>query len=307
MARSAMARLGVAAAGALLAGSAVVAGADSVLAPSDGDPVPPPAVTAPAGRTWRLTFADEFDGSAVDRSRWTTCWDWTVSDCSRSATALGGLERYTPGQVRVRDGVATLVAQRLAKPRRGQCYQGRCTHRSGLLTTARPGSGRPYRYVFRYGYAEARIEVSAAPGLWSTFWLLPRRTDLRGDYTHEIDVLEAAGERAGTTLQTYHYAGRTRQFRARDCPPLATAGFHTYGVDWRPDSITFYRDGQACGRFSDAANIYDKPVQLILELMVYPSTSRSGGLSLTDVPAGGRMVVDYCRVWRSVPVTAPPG
>lgn len=262
-------------------------------------PVPPASVVAPAGTTWRLDFADEFLGSSVDDDKWTTCWDWTAADCTESASALSGVERYTPEQVAVDGGVATLRAQR-DRPKRGAyCWRERCSYVSGLLTTGRDRPSGHYRYSFRYGYAEARIAIDPRPGLWSTFWLLPRRTDLASDYTHEIDVLEVAGERAGDTLQTYHYAGRTQQYRATGCSPLRGGGFHTYGVDWRPDGITYYRDGRECGHFGAAADVYDKPMQLIVELMVLPSTSRDLGTTIADVPGTGVMRVDYVRVWRS--------
>lgn len=263
---------------------------------------------APAGKTWKLSWADEFNATSVDTSKWTTCWDWTYSDCSKTATALSGIERYAFGQSREANGVVNMVAQPLATPTAGACYQSLCRYSSGQLTTARPGTpATNYLYSFTYGYVEGRIRASADSGFWSTFWMLPRRTDLTTDYTHEIDILEMAGERPTTALQTYHYAGRTQWWRPNwnptengACPSLAYGGnYHTYGVDWQPDHIAFYLDGKKCGQFSDAANIYNRPMQIILELMVNSSWNRDYGTALTDYTKSSSMAVDYVRVWQA--------
>lgn len=267
-----------------------------------------PSVPAPSGKAWSLSWADEFNGTAVDPSRWTTCWDWTYGNCSTSGSALGGVERYSPSQARQATGVASLVAQPLSSPEAGSCYQNQCRYTSGLLTTARPGApSSSYLYSFTYGYVEGRIRASDDAGFWSTFWMLPRRTDLTTDYTHEIDILEMAGERPTTALQTYHFAGRTAQWRPNwspaengSCPVLKYGGtYHTYGVDWQPDHIAFYLDGRKCGEYTNAANIYDKPMQIILELMVNSSWNRSFGTPLSDFTKTSSMDVDYVRVWQA--------
>ena len=66
-------------------------------------------------------------------------------------------------------------------------------------------------------------------------------------------------------------------------------GWHTFGADWEPKSITFYYDGVRVGRIGK--DVTSAPMYLILNLAI--STTVGGPLS---VPA--KVDVDYVRVWQ---------
>src|SRR5204862_5006026 len=93
--------------------------------------VTPTRTSTPGGRT--LLFADEFDGSALDPARWSTCYWWAApaNGCTNGST--GELQWYQPDDVLVGGGTLKLRAQKrsvTAQPS-GQVY----SYTSGIVTT----------------------------------------------------------------------------------------------------------------------------------------------------------------------------
>lgn len=295
--------------------SAVLLAAVGCTAPQATAPVPP--IAAPDGKAWNLVFDVEFAGESVDTTKLSECFDWNHGDCTSSFN--DGKEHYLPSQVQVRDGVAHLVAEPLNLPLGDSaCYQGSCTYKSGLLSTARPDQSSPYLFPFTYGYVESRIKIPATPGMFSAFWMLP--TDPSYKYDKEIDILENLGGKPDVIYQTYHYADRQNNYKVNNlsgdndgtsglvenvngkCARLDySADFHTYGVDWQPDHIAFFIDGTECGRFTATGpgQIPDSPMQIILDLMVDPTWQREAKLVLPSQAATDELEVDYIKVWQA--------
>ncbi len=106
---------------------------------------------------------------------------------------------------------------------------------------------------FQYGTISARIQNPEGVGMWPAFWMLgvPRPSCDGWPSCGEIDIVEARGSApyhsvsslhgpgysGGNALSNYYFSGNE---------PLTT-GFHTYRVDWLPNSIKFYVDGQYVG------------------------------------------------------------
>ena len=42
---------------------------------------PPPPVAATAGKQWRVTYAEEFNGTSLDTTKLTPCFDWNYGAC----------------------------------------------------------------------------------------------------------------------------------------------------------------------------------------------------------------------------------
>src|SRR6266568_3148 len=67
------------------------------------------------GTQWKLILNDSFDGSKLNSSIWTTCYDWyNQQDNGCSNTGNFEQEWYMPQQVSVQDGHALLEA--ISKP-----------------------------------------------------------------------------------------------------------------------------------------------------------------------------------------------
>jgi len=107
---------------------------------------------------------------------------------------------------------------------------------------------------------------------------------------------------------TYHYAGRDQSYHVNqgkfDNGACAvkdySANFVRMGVDWEPDHIAWYIDGQECGRFDDATQIEDGPMQLILHMMVDNDWQRQWNVGLTDPTLVRQLEVDYIRLYQQV-------
>jgi Glycosyl hydrolases family 16 len=279
------------------------AAADCALPVSGGVcPSAPPIAPAP-GKRWTIAFDEEFSGNELDRTRLTPCFDWNTGSCTQSFNH--GRERYEPGQVVISNGTAKLIAEPLKPPFPSDaCQGGMCTYKAGLLSTARPLLGAPrYLFTFTYGYVEARFKFPSTRGFFTAFWMLPADPSFK--YRNEIDILEVLGS-LPTMFMTYHYAGRDQSFHLNAgkfdngaCPVRDySAEFVTMGLDWQPDHIAWYIDGHECGSFTDASQIADGPMQIILHLMVDNDWQRKWNLGLQDPTLVRQLEVDYIRVFQ---------
>jgi beta-glucanase (GH16 family) len=179
-----------------------------------------PGATHPAGLTgqWKLTFDDEFTGSHPSLRYWKTCYDW---DCTNAGN--DELEWYESQNVTVSGGALRLTAR--VGGAHGKPYT------SGMIQSN-------HRFDFRYGYAEMRAKVPAGSGFWSAFWLLPAD----GAWPPEIDVMEVYGLNPTIAALTVHYGANQATGKLIDGTNYSRR-YHVFGVDWEPDSITWYIDG----------------------------------------------------------------
>jgi len=263
-----------------------------------------PPVAAAAGKTWKLTFDEEFSGSDYDHSKLTPCFDWNTGDCT--STFNEGREHYLPSQVKVSNGTAKLTAAPLSPPyANSACQNGQCTYKAGLLSTARANANSSkYLYAFKYGYVESRIKFPATQGFFTAFWMLPTNPDY--NYQTEIDILELLGDDPSTMFMTYHYAGRDESYTPNTGKHNNGAcavkdyskNFVRMGVDWQPDHIAWYIDGKKCGQFTNKSQIASEPMQLILHMMVDNNWQRRWNVGLLDPTLTRSLEVDYIRVYQ---------
>jgi beta-glucanase (GH16 family) len=104
-------------------------------------------------------------------------------------------------------------------------------------------------FSFTYGRIEARIDVAAGQGICSAFWLLADDGEAVGwPNGGEIDVMEAIGDLPSQTNGFLHGPitnnANDQQYggAVNSVTPLA-GGFHTYGLVWSPNLITWTLDG----------------------------------------------------------------
>jgi hypothetical protein len=267
----------------------------------------PPAPAA-LGKRWHVAFSEEFNGNDYDHNKLTPCFDFNYADACTD-TFNKGKETYRPEQVRVSDGTAKLVAEPLVPPMpEDACYEDLCTYKAGLLSTARPNADRggQYLFPFTYGYVESRIKYPAVPGFFTAFWMVP--TNPTYEYRTEIDIAEILGGEPDIVYMTYHYNNRDQMFEVNKSPDEADNGecavrdysqnWTTFGVDWQPDHIAWYINGVKCGEFTDAAQIENGPMQLILHMMIDNTWERDAGSVLTDQTIVEQLEVDYIRVYQ---------
>ncbi len=243
----------------------------------------PAPVPTPQGLTgnWRLVFSDEFDGRTLDESKWATCWPY---GCGTTDPSLW----YSATNVVIGNGIVRLRADNQSQHQDDKIF----SRTSGMLSTGADSDRSQPRFTFQYGYFEARVKAPAGIGLWPAFWLLSP-----AQRTPEIDIMEILGKQPNRVQLHYHYIDSTgieQDSGAYWDDGDFAAGWHTFGVEWQPTSLTWYVDGVQ-RRVYDGSNVAAEPLYLILNLQV--GGSWGGEPDATTVfPA--YYDIDYVRVWQ---------
>ncbi|MFF7148961.1 family 16 glycosylhydrolase [Streptomyces jietaisiensis] len=249
------------------------------------------AEAAPAAASW----SDDFDGAAgtaPDSSKWTL-------ETGGSGNGNHELQYYTNSTSNASlDGEGHLVITARKNSDSGlQCWYGTCQYTSARLNTAKS-------FTQAYGHFEARIKIPRGQGIWPAFWMLGDDLGSAGwPNSGEIDIMENVGKEPGTVHGTLHGPGYSGAggigagYTLPDGKAFAD-DFHTFAVDWKPDSIAWSVDGKVYETRTPAdvnGNkwVYDHPFFMILNLAVggdWPG-SPDGNTSLPQT-----MVIDYVHV-----------
>ena len=236
--------------------------------------------SAPTG--WKMTFDDEFNTLSASASGNGTTWQFQSGTRAANDEAENYLPSSGPGSpFSIANGVLDITASPVSTAP-GLPYT------SGGLTTARSFSQT-------YGYFEIRAEMPAGAGMWPAFWLLPAD----GSWPPELDAPEVLGSNPNTIYFSTHSTLQASQTVAVSVPNTST-GFHTYGVDWEPATITYYFDGVAVASLPTPADM-DKPMYLLLELAVGGKGSWPGAATGET----GQLLVDYIRAYASPTAVQP--
>lgn len=211
-----------------------------------------------------LVFADEFNGTSIDESKWNTGLTWGDSRIINGEQQYFvntqddpefGYDPFTfTGESMVINAIP--VPDELRENLPPVCAEedptglDRCEFLSGALSTHD-------KFQFIYGYTEGRFKVSDVSGALSSFYLYHRYPGTGVKYhAPEIDIVEYLGENPfgdEDAFQTYHFADpNTRQ--TRSAPTMSHANpeggsyaeddeWHTFGVLWEPQLVIWYIDG----------------------------------------------------------------
>ncbi|ROQ98582.1 beta-glucanase (GH16 family) [Streptomyces sp. 2132.2] len=266
-------------------------------APSTGASATPTTAAATAAAAAAATFTDEFDGpagAAVDPGKWQTETGDNVSNHERQYYTAGNRNAALDGQ-----GHLVITARR-ENPANYSCWYGRCEYTSARLNTAS-------RFTAAYGHVEARLKVPRGQGMWPAFWMLGNDIGQVGwPNSGEIDVMENVGFEPSTIHGTIHgpgYSGSGGIGAAYTLPggQAFADAFHTFAVDWAPDSISWSVDGTVYQRRTPAdlggrTWAFNKPFFLILNLAVggYWPGDPDGSTAFPQ-----QLVVDHVRVTTS--------
>ncbi len=275
-----------------------------------------------AGRPgWTLVWNDEFEGDAVDRSKWdfdlgNGFYDYRVHEWI-AGWGNEELQYYTgePENVRVAD--SCLFIRDVKAPLHGCGYTS-----ARLKTKARDG-----RVLFAklYGRVEFRARVPWGKGLWPALWMLPV-DDKYGGWaaSGEIDLMEIVGEQPHEVLNSLHFGSafprRSLITTTHALGQSSVSDRHCYAVEWEPGEIRFYVDEQqtcsyrywwSCSKLQDGQGVeaaaaaelnpwpapFDQPFYLLMNVAVggnFPGHPNAQ----TVFPA--ELVVDWVRVYDKV-------
>ncbi len=179
-------------------------------------------------------WQDEFDGTALDTSK----WEVMIGDgCDYGICGWGNneLQSYQAENISVANGKLTITAKKQRV--RGSQYT------SGRIRTANMPNGGEWTH----GRFEASIKLPDGTGMWPAFWMLPTDPDVGWPQSGEIDILEATGQADMIAFGTIHYGdpypdNEWTSGRILKQPDRWSDGFHTYAVEWEPGEIRWYVD-----------------------------------------------------------------
>jgi beta-glucanase (GH16 family) len=228
---------------------------------------------APSGQTasaWTLTYAEEFNGTSLDTSKWNDNIWYETSNATKNYTVENGTLKIWPQ----RDASGNFFNRTIDTD--GKYYQ-------------------------TYGYFEIEAKLPVGKGTWPAFWLFNHIDNRRP----EIDIMEAyagGGVASGWSDANLHptaYGATIWKdqsvnggFKMVATPDLS-ADFHKYGLKWEANKQTFYFDGKEV--FSQEVTMGD-PMYLMLDLW-FGSASGQGDDS-TPQGKDNSYQVNYVRAWQ---------
>lgn len=274
----------------------------------------------PSEKSFKLVWQDEFDGNALDESK----WNFRTNFWGRRASWFATPE---DGAVEVKDGYAHF---KIVKRADGSFCSAQLQTGGALWDELAPKSGngvvwpfharKPPKFLHRYGYYECRAKTQRCPGWWTAFWMQapangatldPRRSGV------EHDIFESF-EPGQYIVHAFHYNGcgaEYRKFNAQRAPytpgpesafkqryPIDLETFHTFGLLWEPDGYTCFVDGKQSGHKvghgpGEAVSETEEFILVSTELMGFRKTNSPEPEVEKAWQAGDEFVVDFVRVY----------
>ena len=253
----------------------------------------------PVEGDWVKTFDENFDGPAIDLSKWNiygpNYWD-KATHWSKDNLLLGG-------------GMAKLHFEKKRgfhnddpNPKELKNLSGKneSDYACGFLETYG-------KWVQRYGYFEARVKLPTAPGLWPTFWLMPDRGAAAGPQWKrqdtanggmEFDIMEHLTRWGPYRYNiALHWDGYGKEHKsvgsATNYIQADKEGFITAGLLWTPGSAIFYCNGKEIGRWEDP-RVGNVASSILIEM----TTGGWDNNAVDDAQLPADYLIDYVRVWQ---------
>lgn len=186
-------------------------------------------------KTWKLTWNDEFNGTSLDPTKWN----------NEGATGDGGygnkeLQNYQMEYSEVKDGNYIIKPQFKWNAATQQLVRG--SYYSTKIWTKN-------LYSVKYGKIEFCAKLPKGRGTWAAAWMLGEKN--KWPLCGEIDILETTSNIAKDSIPQSIHCGRFNGMPTspgnkgrRAIVSDATSAYHTYGIIWDEDKITFTVDGK---------------------------------------------------------------
>jgi beta-glucanase (GH16 family) len=244
------------------------------------------------GKEWTLVWSDEFEGSGLpDTTKWSYNfgnWGWGNNEP----------QYYTSSRIenaRLENGTLIIEAR---KNDDGNEWT------SARLTTQGKES-------FLYGRIEFRAKVPVTRGTWSAGWLLgdEYRDELSWPYCGEIDVLECVGfeiddstgngKNHATCHTRSYYFKQGNQIGSEIAVSAMNTTFHTYAIEWYPDVIYGFLDGEKYYTYDmnkdELEWPFDKAQNIIVNLAI--GGGWGGAKGIDESVESHQYILDYVRVY----------
>lgn len=260
---------------------------------------------------WTLIFNDEFAASSFTDG--VLNWDDKWNKTEYQNTTVPDWRKYqSRDDALVTQGISGSTDYVSLKGAYGD-YTSQSDQTGAADTFACGGIFTNNTFSFQYGYVEIRARFDSAQGAWPAIWLMPVPASSKGWLASgEIDIMEHINyeNRVHQTLHLYNNAGTA------DAAPTRVTGisnvndWHTYGVEWHPDSISFYIDGTRTATFEDSnfANwpFADENGEFYLLLDQQLGGNWTGAPNAEALSTNSAdLDIDYVRVYSTAPSHSP--
>lgn len=208
---------------------------------------------------------------------------------------------YTPGNASVGQGFLRIEARREAVPNAGY-RSGSRGWRESPKQSEYTSASLVSRRSFQYGRFEIVARTPSGAGVWPAIWLLHESAGQYG----EIDIFEAVGKHPDTAFAGVHYGRepQTRQHRngSRVVPGLE-GRWHVHAVEWTPQRIAVFLDGELLFEFDPARAAVDgtDPLRRPMQLRINLALGGSWGGDIDDSRLPARFDIASVRIWRWEP------
>ncbi len=243
-------------------------------------------LTVNAQSGYSLVYADEFDGTTLDLSKWNIQVGYAANQEK---------EYYTDGtnNIRVENGNLIISAKK-------ENYVADRNYSSGRIYSKSKG------YI-KYGKVEARISVPSGAGTWPAFWMMPQ-SSVYGSWpkSGEIDIMEHIGSNPTMTSHAVHTSLKNgsigNNWFAKVYQPNMENNFHIYSIQWDQDQILFFIDNVQTGtlyrNFTDTSTgwPFDQYFYVILNLAIGGTMGGTVDDNIFNNPV--EMMVDYVHLYQ---------
>ncbi|NEN23271.1 family 16 glycosylhydrolase [Cryomorpha ignava] len=249
----------------------------------------------PTGNIYNhLVWSDEFDGSEIDADK----WHYQTQIPTAGGWYNNELQHYTDREENafVEDGFLNIVAIR-------EDYTDQGLGRN--FTSARLNS----KFAFTYGKMEVRAKLPFGYGTWPAIWTLGKNIIEPGAFWSdqygqtfwpacgEIDVMEHWGTNQNyvqAALHTPSSFGATENHGGLYINDVSNT-FHTYGMVWTPELISFSVDGNIYYTYQpENQNMDNWPYIADQYILLNVAMQNPVNQNFTE----SAMVVDYVRVYQ---------
>ncbi len=258
----------------------------------------------PEGKKWKLVWADEFDGTELDRTK----WDYRL--------CMMGKRHVTWDTEGVHlDGNSNAVFTIYEKD--GEICSSQLQTGYNYMDAVQPNVGTfdkgltwpigPLKdplYTKKFGYFECRCKLQKRKGWWSAFWL---QSPIIGATLHpetsgiENDIMESFVP--GKVIDHHnHYAGYASDhkdvFCGKGAEGLDPDLYHTFSMLWDENGYTFYIDGCEDGHIDGHVSQIPAFIMLSTEVQGYRGAAHKPSPDAIEcAKLGDEFVVDYVRVF----------
>jgi len=219
--------------------------------PASGDAVP--SVPEIASQGYKLAFSDEFNGTQLDEDK----WQYRI-DSKGHSTQL-------PANVTVSDGCLHVAVKK-------ESAAGKDYTAGGIIS----------KTEFMHGYYEARFKIPAGKGWHTSFYTehYDGKDTQKTTGREEIDIVEqnsSSGKAWGYNYTLHDWGSKLLpkgvevpqpklpegHAKAHDAPGGDLHDYHIWGMEFTPQVVNFYFDGQLRGSV-DATTFKHTPMSIFL-------------------------------------------